>query len=902
MPVPSAPPGPATLGRGVVVAIDGPPVPAAWADPALERVRIDDATLSAPADAVARLHAAWSTRRPVVVELAVDPARFRDPTSSAVEPWTLDADHELWADRLHHLVWANTYDARQDGDPVWWWARKAIRLGASPTTDGRGDVVLADGRPAWIDGGPRGPEPSSDPDALGELVLVHAESVELGALTPAPSPRPPAAELAADQLAAVTHGAGPARIIAPAGSGKTRVLTERLRHLIVDRGVESELVLAVAYNKKAQEELEARTVDFRPRVQTLNALGYSILGQARGRRPTVLDERSARDLVRSVVPKVKRRANTDPIAPYLEALSLVRLGLLDPDEVEAGRDDVPGLGPAFVAFRHALRHADAVDFDEQIYGAVEALLADGALRRRIQARGRHLLVDELQDLTPAHVLLVRLVAGPSLDVFGVGDDDQVIYGHAGADPGFLIDFARRFPGAADHPLTVNYRCPVPVVDAARHLLSYNHRRVPKEMHPGPDAIADPAALTVRTHAPDAGARALVEVVSGWLDPEATQPAAPAQVAVLSRVNSLLLAPHVVLAEAGIPLDSVLHPSVLDRLGLRAALAYLRLGASGAADGRLRTDDLVEILRRPSRGLPPWFAERLGRRGWWTDQEVAAIGDSLADKDAAKVDRLVADVGAVVDAVAAGHDTRRVLMVITDEVGLGGAISLLDASKGGEGASHVDDLEGLAQLADLHRDPTTFEAWLRAALHREATPGGVTLSTVHRVKGMEWDRVAVFGTTAGIIPHRLADDLEEERRVLHVAITRGRRQVVVLGDASRPSPFLAELDGRAPHTPATPAPVRTRTAGTGSAKAPSAPSTPLTPAQQAADTVLRAWRLQRSKADQVPAFIVLSDRHLRGIAMARPTTLVELSRLEGIGPTKLENYGEEILAVLDALDA
>ncbi len=243
------------------------------------------------------------------------------------------------------------------------------------------------------------------------------------------------------------HGAGAARIIAPAGSGKTRVLTERLRHLQADRGIEREGVLAVAYNKKAQLEMESRTTDFRPRVSTLNALGYRLLGEHEGRSPRVLDEREVRRLVDDLVPRGRPRANTDRLAPYLEGLTAIRLGLRDPEEVEAERDDVPGLAAVFGPYRQSLARAGAVDFDEQVYRAVEVLLADGEFRRRVQPAHRHLLVDEFQDLTPAHVLLLRLLSGPGLDVFGVGDDDQVIYGHAGADPAFLVDFEELFPAA-----------------------------------------------------------------------------------------------------------------------------------------------------------------------------------------------------------------------------------------------------------------------------------------------------------------------------------------------------------------------------------------------------------------------------------------------------------------------
>jgi hypothetical protein len=220
--------------------------------------------------------------------------------------------------------------------------------------------------------------------------------------------------------------------------------------------------------------------------------------------------------------------------------------------------------------------------------------------------------------------------------------------------------------------------------------------------------------------------------------------------------------------------------------------------------------------------------------------------------------------------------------------------------------------------------------------------------------MEWDRVVVAGVTAGVLPHRLAEDEEEERRVLHVAITRGRHRVTVLADASRPSSFLAELDGSAPHRPAGPVAPRSAApasparkasvlearvgltveanggfageiaevvddgvllalAGGGSlrvrfgetvtirgrtATLVAAPDLP--PEVAAAEEALRAWRLERSRTDKVSAFIVASNAVLRSIATRRPLTLAELATVDGIGPTKLDLYGDEIIAVLDAL--
>ena len=931
-------PGPVALGRGVIVA-HGAPAPTGWAD--APRLVIDDAVLAEPGPVADELHRAWRTRTPVVVDLHVDPARFRAPGSSTAPLWELGPGWQDKHERLHVLVWANAYDARGPGEPIWWWARKAARLGA--TEGGPADVVLADGTPAWVDGGPRTPLPVP----LEGAAVVHRESVELGSLQPQPAPVEPSAELAPDQLAAVAHSSGPARIIAPAGSGKTRVLTERYRHLLVDRGYEPGAVIALAYNKRAQLEMASRLPGTSARVQTINAWGYSILARAWGRRPEVIDERTQRGIVERLVPSRQRRVNTDPIGPYLEGLSLIRLGLRHPEEVEDALDDVPGLAAAYEPYRDELRRQGAIDFDEQVFGAVEALVRDGDLRRAVQADHRHLLVDELQDLTPAHVLLVRLAAGPQADVFGVGDDDQVIYGHSGADPRFLVDFDRYFPGAHHHALEVNYRCPEPVTVAARTLLAYNDVRVPKEIRPGPGVPSDASAFEVRTHAADTGARALVDAVEAWR----ADGVAPADIAVLTRVQSLLLAPHVVLTEAGVPIDSILDEGVLSRLGVRAALAYLRIAV---APDDVSGADLAEVHRRPSRGLPQWATKWLDRCRSVADVRRAAARIDDA-KVGAKLDDLAADLDRLARLAAQGASARDLLTAVRDDVGLGSAMTLLD-STGGASGSHLDDLEALLQVADLHPDAGSFEAWLRRTFHRERAEGGVTLSTIHRVKGQEWERVVVFGVTDGIVPHRLAEDVEEERRVLHVGITRGRQRVLVLGDRSRRSPFLDELDGSAKrgHLASRPAPVPTASARPAARRSREAPTTlpaevgqalkvlggyegtvaevgeegvrlrldgggsffvrygervthagttlvldrPPSPLAEAAAQALRVWRLERSKADQVPAYVVLSDKHLDGIAARLPTTLDALRACPGIGPAKLDSYGDEILAVLE----
>lgn len=460
-----------------MVVVAGTELPPAFAE--VPRVRVDDDVLTTPQAVVAVLRDRWLRRRRTVVELAVDPQELRRPESLATPPHALPTDHRFLRDDLRFLVWANSYDLRS-GEPRWWHGILAQRRGGAPPAGTLGDVLLPDGRAAWVDGGPRGPLADPLPPSM-DLPMVHRESVALGRLT-VQRCDPPTEPLAPDQLAAVQHRAGPARIIAPAGSGKTRVLTARLRHLLRDRGVERELVTAVAYNTRAAHELRSRTADLAdpggraPSIRTLHSLALWI-GNLDERR-TVIEEREVRGILDRLV-RTARIPNQDPYQPYLEALAEVRLALRDPAEVERSRGDVDGFAEVFDRYREELTRRGAVDFDEQLYRALELLLSRPELRERVQQVGTHLLVDEFQDLTPAFHQLVRLVAGPPQQVFAVGDDDQTIYSYAGATPAYLVGFDRWFPGAEHHALEVNYRCPPDVVAGAVTLLSHNRDRVPK---------------------------------------------------------------------------------------------------------------------------------------------------------------------------------------------------------------------------------------------------------------------------------------------------------------------------------------------------------------------------------------------------------------------------------------
>ena len=957
-------PGPLELGRGVVV-LPGMAPPAPWGG--CPRISIDQETIADPGAAIESLQQTWFDRQPIVVELAID-SQVLSSREICVRPvHDLSPDFEFTRDRLHFLVWANTYDARS-GDPIWWHARKAARrfAGQGVKETGPADIELADGTPLYVDGGPFAPSPL--PSGVG---IVHRWNTEAGSIS-AVGDRPPCADLAPDQLAAVSHAKGGARVIAPAGSGKTRVLTERLRHLVEDCGVEPSTVTALAFNRKAVDELKERSgrpaTARGPHVQTLNSVGLWICNEYGGQgRLRVLEDPAVRDLVQNVF-EVPRQANTDTVVPYTDALSAVRLGLTPPAQVEKQVPDAQGLAEGFDGYRRALAEAGAVDFDEQIYRAIEILLQDPDARTAAQSRSRHLLVDEFQDLNAAHMLLIRLLCAPAYDCFGVGDDDQVIYGYAGATPEYLINFDTYFPGARHYALEVNYRCPPAVVRAATSVLSYNSNRIAKTIRTPPDRRDDDGSdggdplikglgpVAVVKVPADALATSAVSTIASWI----SRAVPLEEIAVLSRVNSTLLPIQLALTEAGIPCTAPLDGRALDRTGIRTALAYLRMGLGPEA---LRREDVLQTIRRPSRGIARNVAEMVTKRPTTSVPDIRRLANALSGRDVPKLEAYADALDAV--SAACRLSTAAGLRAIRLQVGLGETMDILDSSRGeADRSTHADDLVALEAVAALHPDAASFETWLRDLLARR-TDGGpaVLLSTIHKIKGREWEYVIIYGASQGLFPHRLSDDEEGERRVFHVALTRAIRQVVVLADADECSPFVGELDGsrtrgpivgaaRAGRTPeralrgrrqsARPMPevpaavglaldyaghsgtvvdlsdseavfqvgdarlkvsfgseVRVRGAtvvltGPGETNG-------ITSSAEPFENALREWRSEAAKRAAVPAYVVLNDAELAGIAARQPRTLAELAQCKGIGPIRLDRWGDEMLAALNTVD-
>ncbi len=374
---------------------------------------------------------------------------------------------------------------------------------------------------------------------------------------------------------------------------------------------------------------------------------------------------------------------------------------------------------------------------------------------------------------------------------------------------------------------------------------------------------------------------------------------------LARVNATLAPVQVALVHRRVPVRPAVDATYLTRNGVQAALAWLRLAC--VPSGRLRGADVAVAARKPSRALSPRVVEWMGEQ-----RSVAgldALAGRLSGRDAEKVEGFVTDLRSL-RATAASGSTATVLRAVRDDIGLDQAMELLETSRRRlDRSAQTDDLDALVALAALHPEPEGFEPWLRASLADPGSPDGVVLSTIHRVKGREWRHVVLHEVAEGLLPHRLAADVEEERRVLHVGLTRGSSSVTVVAGEC-PSPFLDELaedrPARPPRAASPPASISGAAAGRAGSHGRSAPAgaaaagvggAPPSEVAERARLALRAWRSARASSEGKPAYVYLHDRTIDALVSALPESMSALSRVGGIGPAKLEAYGDELLALI-----
>jgi DNA helicase II / ATP-dependent DNA helicase PcrA len=655
------------------------------------------------------------------------------------------------------------------------------------------------------------------------------------------------------QREAVVTTRGPLAILAGAGTGKTRVISRRAAYAIGTGVVAADQVLVVTFTDKAAGEMVERLAGLGLPGVVARTFHAHALSQLRHFWPSRHDGEPLPDLLDTKLPILIRIARGLPghyrfsaVRDLATEIEWAKSRGIAPSDYEAAIGvrtpplPVDLMRRVFADYERAKGRANRIDFDDLLTFTAELLEQDEDAAEIVRARKSWFSVDEYQDTSPLQQRLLELWAGDSTDVSVVGDEDQTIYTFTGATSTYLTGFASRYPDARIVALTENYRSSPQILDLANRLLA-NEGRTKRLTATQP---AGPSPTFERHQDADTELSAIVRRIRGWLaapDPDRVE---PSEVAILVRMNAQLAPLEEALTRAGIAYQ-VRGIRFYERREIVAAVAALK---------RARMDAVGPALADAIRGL---LASELGHDS--TDQPEAARGDDARER-------------------AAALET---LLAIVDE-----RIA----------ADPMTDADAI--LAEIRRR-TTHE--------REGSANGVNLLTYHRAKGLEWDAVILPMLEDGSLPIRQAlddpDALAEERRLFYVGMTRARRMLDLSWadrretrgrDARRQrSRFLDGL------VPAPPRRVRRDADGRADGFATTAP-----PPRRSADdgplmSALRTWRARRAREDAVPAFVVFHDTTLAAIADLRPASLAALRRVAGVGPTKLDRYGDEVLAVVAA---
>ncbi len=403
------------------------------------------------------------------------------------------------------------------------------------------------------------------------------------------------------QAQAVGAGAGVVQVIAPAGSGKTTVLVERVRELR-RRGVSAQKVACVTFNRAAANELKERLAGAGVgdvAALTFHGLGYRVLAEARELPPKPQVGAPTLGQWRMLAMGAKKEVGEDGVwldpARAKGALSNIKLGLLMTAEQyadslsDASDGEARTMAALYRAHDTLQRERRQVDFDDLILKAVMLLREDAQARATWQARFHHLLVDEYQDIEPAQELLIRLIAAPHDQLFCVGDEDQTLYAFRRASVERIICLDGLYPGLQRVALGVNYRCPPSIVAASRALIAVNRVRFPKRIEPDPgrqqQGVIDLNPVAKASEAANRVAALLATQTRG-------------AVAVLARTTNALRPVALACADQGVPIDG--PDRLFEPVGARRALEdHLRLAvAPQQADARL----VQRVCQAPGRGL------------------------------------------------------------------------------------------------------------------------------------------------------------------------------------------------------------------------------------------------------------------------------------------------------------
>ncbi len=653
---------------------------------------------------------------------------------------------------------------------------------------------------------------------------------------------------------------GPVRVLAGAGTGKTRAITHRIAHGVAVGVYQPTEVLAVTFTTRAAGEM-------RGRLRRLGAVGVqartfhsAALRQLRyfwphvhgSDLPTLTESKLG--LLATAASRQRVRPDQAQLRDIASEVEWAKVSNVTPDDyarlaLRSGRAvnglDAETVGRVFASYEDVKRVQARMDMEDVLLLTAGLLADDERVAAQVRRQYKWFVVDEFQDVSPIQSALLDLWLGGRDEICVVGDPAQTIYSFAGADAGYLRAFPTKFAGATSIELVRNYRSSPQVVAAANQLLAGTPSagvRLVAQGEAGPEVDFQSYADEVAEA--EAVAGAVVRLV------DAGTP--PGEIAVLFRINAQSEAYEEALAARGIPYVVRGAARFFDRPEVREAVTRLRGAARGGTTGG---DGLVDSV-----------AGVLSVMGW-TPQAPSARGQT--------------------------RDRWESLQALVDQAAELSATGVSDLG------AFVDELDR------------------RASEQHAPQAGGVTLATLHAAKGLEWDSVFVVGVCEGTLPITYAESptaIEEERRLLYVGLTRARRTLGVSwawarnpgGRATRqPSRFLDPLLPSAARAQPTSGKARKvvscrecgKPLATGAEKKRGRCTDCPASYDEELFEQLRSWRSHQAAEESVPAYVVFTDATLQLIAEHKPRSAAALLRINGIGKAKLERYGEAVLELV-----
>jgi len=605
------------------------------------------------------------------------------------------------------------------------------------------------------------------------------------------------------QREAVITTEGPLLVLAGAGSGKTRVIAHRVAWLLLN-GVEPEAVLAVTFTNKAAREMRERVIQLagaagaRVQVSTFHAFGLRFLVEEHAaaglpKRFAIADAGDQAALVKRAMREVKVDDRSFDPRRVLWQISKAKNALkkrITPRPDGQGDDYDLIAAEVFPRYQQALRAQRAVDFDDLIARPVELLVKDAALLARTQARFSHLLVDEYQDTNLCQLELLKLLAGERKNVCAVGDDDQAIYGWRGAEVKNILRFSRHFPGAKEVRLEQNYRSTGRILACANGVIAQNAARKPKKLW-----TAAGEGQKVRLAA-CAGEEEEGRFVAGEIARLRSEGRPWSHFAVLYRLNAQSRPVEEALREAQTPHQVHGGSAFFDRAEVRDLLAWLKVCATPDDE-----TSLARIVNVPARGIGDASLEKLHdfavARGIPLLAALRRAGEATAlPRGAAeKMLEFVALLDRSRERFRGGRPAEAARALVAELDLHAWARQSVQSAEAGQ--RKVDGIDGILRSLEAYQERSaraSLATWLhRLALDSRdeedpAADEGVTLMTLHAAKGLEFPVVFLVGVEEDLLPcagiQGEARDLDEERRLAYVGITRARELLYLTRSAQR----------------------------------------------------------------------------------------------------------------------